>query len=418
MSRRHALLLPIGAGVGAAVAAAGSPASGADLRRSMQADVDAPDSSGAGGLNGLAAPTIIGSHTNFGNLFGNDGPIIEREMGLVSTAQHWAQSWTGPGAFDPTLMGEHDQIVDWADEREMLVHAWLCFGAQHYLPDWLQQGAASMGEAELTEHMRTAMKAVAASGGNAEQVDYWTVVNEPFRPEGTWVDTLWNALGVEPDRSGLSGEEAPLEDQAVYVRTAFELAAEVLPGKLGLRENRMEFPGMSKYASTYQLVTHLLAVGVRLEVIEFQMHMNAYPAGQVPDDYPAQAPDGSYNWDGFKQNVDRYHELGLEVHLGEVDFYTSGFEVGSEEARQAQAEAAYGLARAAREAGVELITHWGLRENSMDRQANDNATQIYLADGTPKPAYDGFRRGLEETQSLVQDESSSGAAQPPVSVPR
>ncbi|MGL5827493.1 MAG: endo-1,4-beta-xylanase, partial [Nocardioides sp.] len=194
--------------------------------------------------------------------------------------------------------------------------------------------------------------------------------------------------------------------------------AEVFPGKLGLRENRMEFPGMSKYASTYQLVTHLLAVGVRLEVIEFQMHMNAYPAGQVPDDYPAQAPDGSYNWDGFKQNVDRYHELGLEVHLGEVDFYTQGFEVGSEEARQAQAEAAYGLARAAREAGVELITHWGLRENSMDRQANDNATQIYFADGTPKPAYDGFRRGLEETQSLVQAGSSSGAAQPPVSVPR
>lgn len=343
---------------------------------------------------------LIGAHSNPGNLSGNDGPLIEREASLLSTHQHWWSTWTGPDEFDQAEMDLHNAMVDWADERGLKVHAWLPFGAEHYCPEWLVSRAGSVEGGELEGYLRNAVRAVAASGGNAEQVDFWTAVNEPFRPEGTYVDTLWNRIGSEEDRSGLSGEEAPLVDgHPRYIAMAFREAAEAMNGApLGLRENNMEFPGLREYHSTYQLARHLLNSDVPLGVIEFQMHMNAYPAGSVDDLYlGAQNQDGSYNWDGFVANVDRYHELGLQVHLTEVDFYTSGFEPGSAAARDAQATAAYGLMEASRRSGVEVVTNWGLREGSMDGQSNDGKVQIFEADGTPKPAYDALKQALIDT---------------------
>ncbi len=343
---------------------------------------------------------VIGAHTNPGNLSGTvDPPILEREVSLISASQNYISSWTGPGEFDAAETAAHDGIVDWADERGMLVHDWLPFGPEHYLTDTLRADLEAMDAESLKAEIRNAVAAFGASGGNADQVDYWTVVNEAIRVEdGGYVPTVWNNAGMEPDRSGLTGEEAPLSEHPVYIREAFE-AAESMPGKLGLRDNNMEFPAGPKADSFYQLVKHLLASGVELEVVEFQMHMNAYPAGSVPENYQAAQSnaDGSYDWAGFQANVKRFTDLGLEVHLGEVDFYTSGYEVGSAEAEEAQRGAAYGLVTAARGAGVDVITNWGFREGSMGGQGDDAQAQILNADGSPKPAYDGFLQALLDT---------------------
>ncbi|MGL4176019.1 MAG: endo-1,4-beta-xylanase [Dermatophilaceae bacterium] len=351
-----------------------------------------------GGLAAIAAPDmLIGAHSNPGNLAGNDGPIVEREASLLSTHQYWNASWTGPDQFDATKLSEHDAMVDWADEKGMQVHAWLPFGAAQYSPTWLQES----GDTDVAGHMGAAVNTITSSGGNADQIDYLTVVNEPFANRaGKYVETHWNAMGTEPDKSGLTGDQAPLTEHPVYIRKAFELAAQAAPNaKLGLRENNMEFPGQGNYDSTYQLVTHLLKSGVKLDVIELQMHMNAYPSGKVAAEYTnVQNQDGTYNWEGFKENVRRYQELGLEVHLGEVDFYTEGYEAGSEPAREAQRVAAQGLMTAAREAGVDIVTIWGLREDSMDPQSSKAKAQPFEADGTPKPAYDALRQALTDTE--------------------
>ncbi|MGL5818779.1 MAG: endo-1,4-beta-xylanase [Phycicoccus sp.] len=368
------------------------------------------------GLAAIAAPDmLIGAHSNPGNLAGNDGPIIEREMSLLSTHQHWPGSWTGPNTFDATELEKHDAMFDWADETGMQVHAWLPFGAAHYSPEWLQDTAGSVTAEEAEGHIGDAVQKLATSAGNAEQVDYVTVVNEPFANRlGRYVETHWNAMGTEPDQSGLTGEEGPLTEHPAYIRTAFEIADQAMPNaKLGLRENNMEFPGQGNHQSTYQLATHLLKSGVQLEVIEFQMHTNAYPAGKVPTEYaPAQNTDGTYNWEGFKENVRRYQELGLEVHLGEVDFYTEGHEPGSEAAREAQRVAANGLMTAAREVGVDIVTNWGLREDSMDEQSSKAKAQIFEADGTPKPAYDGLRQALVDTEGATPSPSPSPTGSP------
>lgn len=401
---RRSLLLAMGAGASAALAPAawGRQAPGDMLASGTASDTSTTAAAPVdGSLGALAAPAmLVGAHSNPGNLAGNDGPIIEREMTLLSTAQHWASTWTGPGQFDAEGIAEHDAMVDWAVERGLAVHAWFCFGPQHYLPSWLVDGAPGMSTGELVGHMEDAIRAIAGSGDNSTQVGYWTVVNEAARKEGGYEGTLWNALGEEADRSGLTGAQAPMTEHRAYIGKAFDLAnAASLSGKLGLRDNNMEFLGSPKASTVYQLATHLLKTGRRLEVIEFQMHMNAYPAGSVPAGYQVvQNQNGSYNWDSFKANVERYQELGLQVHLGEVDFYTEGYEPGSEPARAAQQVAAYGLMKAAREAGVEITTMWGLREDSMDEQSNKAMAQILEAAGTPKPAYEGLRRALEETR--------------------
>ncbi|MGL5930162.1 MAG: endo-1,4-beta-xylanase, partial [Dermatophilaceae bacterium] len=397
--RRSALV-----GALAVACVAGVAASTAQARPLGPDTGEAPsvESAGAapeGGLAAIAAPDmIVGAHSNPSNLANADGPIVEREANLLSTHQHWVGSWTGPKTFDATKIDEHDAMVDWADEKGMQVHAWLPFGAAHYSPKWLQ---GSPSAADVEGHMTDAVQKITSSAGNAEQVDYWTVVNEPFaNRSGKYVETHWNAMGTEPDKSGLTGDQAPLTEHPAYIRKAFEQAAQAAPNaKLGLRENNMEFSGQGNYQSTYQLAVHLLKSGVKLDVIEFQSHMNAYPAGQVPAEYSGpQNQDGTYNWDAFKENVRRYQELGLEVHLGEVDFYTQGYEAGSKEAREAQRVAAQGLMTAAREVGVDVFTLWGLREDSMDPQSNEHKAQPFEADGTPKPAYDGLRQALTDTE--------------------
>ncbi|MGL5861489.1 MAG: endo-1,4-beta-xylanase [Phycicoccus sp.] len=363
------------------------------------------------GLAAIAAPDmLIGAHSNPGNLGAADGPIVEREASLLSTYQHWNASWTGAGQFDATTIDEHDAMVDWADEKGMQVHAWLPFGAAHYSPKWMQ---AEPGD--VAKNMTDAVQKITSSAGNAEQVDLWTVVNEPFaNRSGTYVETHWNAMGTEPDSSALTGDEAPLTEHPAYIRKAFEQAAQAAPNaKLGLRENNMEFPGQGNHQSTYQLATHLLKSGVKLDVIEMQMHLNAYPAGQVPEEYAsAQSQDGTYNWEGFKENVRRYQELGLEVHLSEVDFYTQGYDASSTAALEAQRVAANGLMTAAREVGVDIVTIWGLREDSMDPQSNEAKAQPFEADGTPKPAYDGLRQALIDTEGDTPSPSPSPTGSP------
>ena len=89
-----------------------------------------------------------------------------------------------------------------------------------------------------------------------------------------------------------------------YIAIAFEIAHDVDPdAKLFYNDYNIEDLG-GKSDRAYQLVEQLVADGVPIHGVGFQMHVTA----ENPPD-PRDVAD----------NMRRYHDLGLEVHITEMD---------------------------------------------------------------------------------------------------
>jgi len=252
-----------------------------------------------------------------------------------------------------------DAIADFAEAHDMLLRGhhlvW-----DLYFPDYLHALTPEELRAELEEHIRT------VAGRYRGRMGTWVVVNEAanlfsggFRP-GLWIDTLGPG----------------------YIADAFRIAHESDPDA-ELIYNDVFAEGIGpKSDFIYALVQDLLAQGVPIHGVGFQMH-------QFFDD-PLPAT--------FRDNLQRFADLGLRAQLTEMDVLTDVFP-GDLAARLEQQRHVYHDAVAVCLAveGCEAVTFWGFTDKHswIDTFFGPNRYPLpFDADYRPKSAYFGVRDAL------------------------
>ncbi|MEA5450882.1 endo-1,4-beta-xylanase [Leptolyngbya sp. CCNP1308] len=206
---------------------------------------------------------------------------LAQEFNLVTAENDMKLERLQPrsGEFD---FSQSDRLMAFAAEHQMAVRGHTLVWHQA-LPDWLEQKDWSRDQlvALLENHIKTVV------GHYRGQIAAWDVVNEAIADDGTLRDTLW-LRGIGPD----------------YIDMAFRWAHEVDPDAL-LMYNDYGGEGLNaKSDAIYDLVQSLRAKDVPIHGVGLQMHVqaNASPSSQE-----------------VAANMARLSDLGLQVHITEMD---------------------------------------------------------------------------------------------------
>jgi endo-1,4-beta-xylanase len=313
-------------------------------------------------LRALAAPTgrrigaavqsaYVANERDYRETLAREFDAITAEFEALWIVLHPAQ---GVYAFDAM-----DALADFAAAHGMLLRAHHLIWDLYYA-DYLNDLTAEALRDEFEEHIRT------VAGRYRGKVASWVVVNEAanlvgegYRP-GLWVDTFGPG----------------------YIADAFRIAHEADPdAQLFYNDVFMEEIG-EKSDFVYAMVQDLLAQGVPIDGVGFQMHH--FFGGPIPATLQA--------------NLQRFADLGLRVQLTEMDVLSNQYP-GDLAERLLQQGAVYHDAVAACLAvdGCDAVTFWGFTDKHswIDLFVGPNRHPLpFDADYRPKPAYLGVREAL------------------------
>jgi endo-1,4-beta-xylanase len=310
-----------------------------------------------------------------------------------------------------------DTIVNWAKSRNLTVVHYMMIGHNFYHPQWFKE--SNYSPEELDSLMHNYVKAVITSNSNGTKIDVFNLINEvvsdsqtpAYRKDGNEdSDCKWMEMGMEPDKSGLSGSNKVVLEHPVFIGKFFKYAAKYTDKKLEIRDYAVElsYVGDSGYGKNakqnllYQLVAHLKNSGVKVDAVGFQAHFNA-----GTDNYHK-----PYDYNDLKSSINKFKALGLDVYLTELDVglvWDDTVDAGGGTRvpksvfdwinfEKVQATSYYNFIKSAREAGVPLISTWGIRDGSMANWRKDQRAWMLRQDYSRKPAYEGFLQALKETK--------------------
>ncbi len=335
-------------------------------------------------LKNIVTTMQIGVRTDQDGLFGgSSGPyttVFNREFnsGTVTCYPAW-EAWTGYKQYNLADINDRINYLENQGQSQMM-H--LLVGPDMYFPDWFKNG--SYTNPELDDMLHDWIKSIIQSNGNDAKVDVWNVVNEAisFSPPYEYGAAIkWQQLGYEADVSGLSGEQYVVSQHPVYIRKAFEYARQYTNAKLELRDSGAEFPdghNSYKYHLFYQLTKHLLNKGVPLDAVGFQVHIDI---------------ERDYNWNGFRDNINRFRALGLETYITELDIGDPEESWNSTKAELQRAK--YNtVIQIAMETGMEYVHFWGLIDGKDAGWRTYESPLLFDAAYNPKPAYYGVQERL------------------------
>ena len=280
--------------------------------------------------------------------------IAGREFGYI-TAEYemkWNTHEPSPGGFD---FRAGDAIVGYAASRNQRVkgHTFIWHGAT---PGWVNGLSPVDFRLAFENHIRT------VAGHYRGRIHAWDVVNEAIGDDGVSLrDTIFRQkLG---DR---------------YIADAFRIAREADP-QARLFYNDYGGEGLTAKANRiYDLVRDLIAQGVPIDGVGLQMHVSA----------TNRPPTAS-----IATNIRRLADLGLTVHISEMDVRISNVS-GSQQARlEAQKTAYYEIVRVCLgEPRCEAITFWGFTD--AHTWINGDMPLLFDAQYAAKPAYTGVLDAL------------------------
>jgi endo-1,4-beta-xylanase len=260
-----------------------------------------------------------------------------------------------------------DKLVDFALKNGMAVRGHNLMW-HIYNPSWLEDGNFTFEEmkATLAEHVEKVV------GRYKGKIRDWDVVNEPFNENGSLRESVWyKALG--PD----------------YIAIALQMVHSADPGaKLVINDYNNETLS-TKSDALYRLVKDLQARSIPVDAVGLQFHF----AVENPIDYGSVA-----------RNIKRFKDLGLEVHITELDLRIRM--PVTEKALLEQADAYANLLRISLALGVDEFITWGVTDSHswvpdfykgygaalpFDEKYKPKpavtAMRAVLADETPDPAY-------------------------------
>lgn len=207
--------------------------------------------------------------------------LITREFNMIvpENSLKWVVVHPEPERFDFT---EGDTIIGFAQSHNLKVRGHvLVWDGQ--LPDWVLQAEYSREEwmLILCTHIKTLVTRYRG------KIYAWDVVNEAFDTEGLLRETLW-LKRIGPD----------------YIAMAFQWAHEADENAL-LFYNDFNAEGMNaKSHAIYAMAQALIRLGIPIHGIGMQMHTRLW-GPPLPSE--------------MRENMHRLEELGLRVHITEMD---------------------------------------------------------------------------------------------------
>ncbi len=184
-----------------------------------------------------------------------------------------------------------DGLVSFAQAHGMLVRGHTLVW-HNQIPRWLTNTGYS--PSQLAEVLHDHIQTVVAHFGNS--VYAWDVVNEAYNDDGTMRHTLW----YDQPGIGFAGEGTRYIEQALAWARAANPSA-----KLFYNDYDAEAVN-AKSDAIYAMAADFRKRGVPLDGIGFQAHLD-------------QAFDNPETLASFRSNLKRFAELGLEIHITELD---------------------------------------------------------------------------------------------------
>ena len=266
-----------------------------------------------------------------------------------------------------------DQLVMFAQQHNMMVRGH-CFVWHQQTPEWLTTGVAdhTYTPQELNDILRNHITMVA--GRYAGKVWAWDVVNEAFNDDGTLRSTIWyDSPGI-----GFAGQGT------TYIEQSFRWAHAADPNaKLFYNDYDGEVINQ-KSDAIYAMAKDFRSRGVPLDGIGFQMHI------KLSFNDPAKLS-------SFAANLKRLSDLGMEIHITELDV---ALDSGDPAALAAQG-ALYGdITRVCRQTPTcRLLQTWGFTDKYSWIPSFSKGKQGWALplDATyqKKPAYDSMLKALQ-----------------------
>ncbi|MFE5599143.1 endo-1,4-beta-xylanase [Streptomyces coelicoflavus] len=210
---------------------------------------------------------------------------LDREFSSVTPENEMKWDATEPSRGGFTFTSA-DRIVDHAQSQGMDVRGHtLVWHSQ--LPSWVSQLGASDLRTAMNDHIKGLM------GHYKGQIHSWDVVNEAFQDGG----------------SG-ARRSSPFQDKLGdgFIEEAFRTARAADPAAK-LCYNDYNTDGVNaKSNAVYNMVKDFKSRGVPIDCVGFQSHFNSN--SPVPSDY--------------RQNLQRFADLGVDVQITELDIEGSG----------------------------------------------------------------------------------------------
>lgn len=174
-----------------------------------------------------------------------------------------------------------DAIVALAEANGMAVHGHTLLWHQQN-PGWLTNGG--FGRDEMIQILADHIDTVA--GHYSGRVAVWDVVNEVFESDGSLRRSIWLDR-VGPD----------------YIELAFQLASNADPNARLVINDYSNETINAKSNGMYAFISDLLARGVPVHGIGFQLHVTT----------------SGINVQSFADNMRRFAALGLDIYITELD---------------------------------------------------------------------------------------------------
>jgi GH35 family endo-1,4-beta-xylanase len=311
--------------------------------------------------------------------------IVNTEFNLgTATCYPAFEGWETQGQF---TFNNFNALVNWlvAKNKTPVMHM-LC-GPDQYFPDWFTKNNWTYNQKDSL--LKNWIYSIMESNDNKNKVKVWNVINESFNFGGDFATNTeadpkqrckWYEMGLEVDESGLTGADKIHDSIPIYIRLAFEYAADKTNNILELRDYNIE-TNNKKSKAFYQLTRHLLNKGVKLGAVGPQCHFSL---------------EGEYRLkpNVLKEQVKKYTDLGLQVYFTEVDFEDATPPFTTAKA-QTQKQDFKNLVKIATETGVSFINFWCLTDGN-PYWLKTGSPNIFAENFSPKPSYYGVQEALTE----------------------
>lgn len=288
--------------------------------------------------------------------------IAVREFDIVTpeNAMKFGNIHRTEKAYD---FGEADAIVDFCLSNNLKVRGHtLVWHTQ--LPGWVEIFKNDKGRMKkiMKDHIKTVV------GHYKGKVAYWDVVNEAVRDEdGELRETVWyKSIGKE------------------YFKLAFKWAREADPkAKLFYNDYASEIFS-KKSDGIYALMQYFKKEHIPIDGIGFQMHLDLAnpPSREV-----------------IVSNLNRFADLGLEIHVTEMDVKTMDFKGTKKQMEKALAQVYQDVFAACLSVkNFKNFTLWGLTDKYTWLSltyGSVNYPLIFDNQYKPKESYYGMKRALE-----------------------
>jgi endo-1,4-beta-xylanase len=212
--------------------------------------------------------------------------VLAREFNLLTTENAMKWSFIQPERYRYDWAGA-DELVNFAIANGMKVRGHTLIWQQQ-MPDWLKYQDWSREEliAIVEEHITNVV------GRYRGRVEIWDVVNEAVIQKGVIITPFWaKQLGKD------------------YIDLAFQLAHEADPDALLFYNDYNADDIGVKSDGVYALVKSMKERGIPIDGVGMQFHVEV---GHLP------------KLDEVSQNMKRLGELGLQVHITELDIRIQG----------------------------------------------------------------------------------------------